>query len=96
MKLTDQLNHKIDRLDEKLDRVAERINSIDVTLGQQHVSLQEHMRRTALLEEQVELHRKEFSPVRDHVNMVKWGLRIIIVAGALFGSEKLAVLLKLF
>lgn len=42
------------RFDEKLDKILDKIGSIDVTLGKQQVSLDEHIRRTELLEKAVE------------------------------------------
>ena len=42
------------RLEDKLDLISDRIQSIDVTLAKQHVILDEHIRRTGLLEKRVE------------------------------------------
>jgi hypothetical protein len=47
-----------------LDYVKKAISSIDKTLALQHVSLQEHMRRTQLLEEALK-------PIDEHVHQVR-------------------------
>jgi len=44
----------LERLEEKLDKIDERLNSIDVTLAQQAVSLDTHIKRTDLLEDKVD------------------------------------------
>lgn len=52
------------RIFDKLDRIEARLAAIDVTLAKQHESLAEHMRRTAVLEE-------EMHPVVKHVEQVR-------------------------
>lgn len=79
-------NERFDRVEEKLDQVITRISSIDVTLAKQHVSLEEHIRRTALLEKQME-------PVQRHVNMVSGAFKLVgfisIIVGTVFSIAKL-------
>jgi len=50
-----------DRIEQMLDRIEQRLDSIDVTLAKQHVSLQEHIRRTNIIEDALK-------PVILHVN----------------------------
>lgn len=52
------------RIFEKLEKVENHLHEINVTLEKQHQSLAEHMRRTALLEE-------EMKPVVKHVEQVR-------------------------
>ena len=59
-----------ERIEQKLDKVVEHISSIDVTLAEQHISLKEHMRRTALLEQQMR-------PIEKHVLMVSGVIRFL-------------------
>lgn len=61
---------KLDRIEAKLDDVSDHLASIDVTLGQQHISLKEHIRRTNVLEQ-------EIKPIRKHVNMVEGFFKIL-------------------
>lgn len=65
-----------DRLEKKVDKILERVGSIDVTIGKQQVSLDEHIRRTNLLE-------VELKPVKRHVFMVEGALKLIGVLAAL-------------
>ncbi len=58
------------RLENKIDKLDNRLDSIDVTLAAQHVSLKEHMRRTQILEDDLE-------PIKTHVIMVQGGLKLI-------------------
>jgi len=52
------------RIFEKLEKIENHIVNIDKTLLLQHVSLEEHMRRTQLLE-------TEMAPVVKHVEQVR-------------------------
>ena len=64
----------MERLESKLDKVVESISRIDVTLAKQAVQLEEHIRRTNLLETQL-------TSIRSHVNMVQGvGVFIGIIA----------------
>lgn len=73
-KLIDILLHKTDALDSRLD-------SIDKTLVSQHEQLKEHMRRTRLAEENLNIIRDEIKPVQKHVAVVE-GLMKLIGAGS--------------
>ncbi len=61
---------RLERMEVKLDDISDHLSSIDVTLGAQHVSLRDHIRRTALLE-------KEIIPIKRHVNMVDGALKLL-------------------
>lgn len=58
------------RILDKLDEMDKRIDNIDITLAKQHVSLEEHIKRTNLLEEQLK-------PVNKHVDMVNGALKLL-------------------
>lgn len=60
----------------KLDTLDKNVDSINVTLAKQSVILDEHVKRTNLLEEDLE-------PIRVHVNRVN---SIIAFLGALLAS----------
>ena len=59
-----------------LEKMDSRLDNVDITLAKQQVSLDEHIRRTELLETKVE-------PIQKHVNMVDGALKFIggIVTG---------------
>lgn len=67
----------LDRILNKLEQSDARLNSIDVTLARQHVSLDEHIRRTALLETEVK-------GIKHHVSMVQGVSKFIGVLGTAF------------
>jgi hypothetical protein len=71
---------------EKLDKLDDRLNSVDKTLVAQHVSLNEHIRRTALLEEQAELLRQELKPVQQHVHLMNMLAKIGVALTGVFAT----------
>lgn len=69
-------NKRLDRIETKIDDVSEHLSEINTTLGAQHVSIKEHIRRCNLLEE-------ELKPIKAKVNMVEGALKLITLAAAL-------------
>lgn len=67
---------RLDRIETKLDDTNEKLGSIDSTLAAQHISLKEHMRRTAMLE-------KELKPIQKHVSMVQGALKLVSIIAML-------------
>ena len=78
---------RLERIELKIDDSNEHLAKIDVTLAAQHVSLKEHMRRTALIE-------KELQPIKKHVNMVQGALRLIGVTAAVCAILEFIRLIK--
>jgi len=72
---------RIIRIENKLDKVVDHISSIDSTLAAQHESLREHIRRTNLLEEEVE-------PIKKHVNMVGGVIKMVLILSAVGGGAE--------
>lgn len=72
---------RLERMEKKLDDVADHLSSIDVTLSAQHISLKDHMRRTAMLE-------KELAPIKKHVYMAQGAAALLAVGSALIGLLK--------
>lgn len=64
------MDDDFDRIHKKLDKIDDRLGSIDVTLAKQAVSLDEHIKRTNLLE-------KKLEPVERHVMMVNGVLKFL-------------------
>lgn len=62
--------HGSELMENKLDKIIEKIASIDVTLAKQSVILEEHVKRTNLLEEKIE-------PIEKHVAMVNGALKLL-------------------
>ena len=71
-----ELMKKIDKLDDRLD-------SIDKTLVKQAASLDEHIRRTNLLEDEMRGLKIEMKPVEEHVQQVKGAAKFIALISVL-------------
>jgi flagellin-like hook-associated protein FlgL len=79
----------LDRVLNKIDSVDEKIGSIDKTLVAQHRSLEHHIERTALAEENIKLIRSELKPVYKHIHMVEGALKLLGLISAVLGVLKL-------
>lgn len=64
------------RIEDKLDKIAEHMAAMNVTLGKQSVILDEHIRRTNLLESKIE-------PVEKHVQRVEGAIKLLSLLGIL-------------
>lgn len=63
-------------MEAKLDKIVEKLSSIDATLASQHVTLQEHTRRSTMLED-------DMKPIKKHVYMVEGVVKFIGLIGVL-------------
>lgn len=81
------------RIEIKIDKLTEKLGNIDSTLAAQHVSLKEHMKRSDLLEKQIDVIKKELSPIQKHVFMVTGALKLIGSAGLIITLGKILKLL---
>ena len=61
---------RLERIENKIDHIGEKIVSLDITSAKQQTSLDEHIRRTELLENEVR-------PLKKHVDMVNGGLKLL-------------------
>lgn len=75
-----------DRVDKKMDKILDKISNIDVTLAKQQISLDEHIRRTAIAEQHIEAIREDIKPMQKHINMVQGGLKVLAALGAVIFS----------
>lgn len=69
---------RLNRIEEKLDTITDRLASIDVTLAKQSVILDEHVKRSNLLE-------AKLTPVERHVSMVSGAIKLIVLGSAIAG-----------
>jgi hypothetical protein len=69
---------QISRIEDKVDVIIYRISNIDITAAKQQVSLDEHIRRTAILESELE-------PIKNHVAMVHGVLKFIGLVSVVVG-----------
>lgn len=82
-----ELRDQLDRMEGKLDKHGDAIADINVTLGKQHVVLDEHMRRTDALEKIIE-------PIRvrhERMNGVLKLLGLIAAMGGVVEGSILAI-----
>jgi hypothetical protein len=71
-------SQRLERVEDKLDKVGDAISSINITLAKQAVVLEEHVKRSTMLEEQ-------FKPIRKHVDVVHGILKLISLLGICSG-----------
>ena len=88
------------RIDEKIDKVQEDVNEIKLILARNTASLEEHMKRTAIAEERIEIVQEQLStqiePIKRHVIMVNTGMKVLAALGAiLLFLNELGILSKL-
>lgn len=84
----DSSNNKLNRIEDKIDKISDSIGSINITLAKQHQSLDEHMRRTELLEKIVE-------PIEKHVTMINGFIKLVILlATVAAGSQGIISILE--
>lgn len=63
---------KLDKIDDRLDTIDGRLSSIDVTQAKQEIHLEEHIRRTALAEHNIEANRiKQENDIKSVKNEIK-------------------------
>ncbi len=74
------MDSKLNKIETKIDTISSKMHSIDITLERNTASLEEHVRRTNILETKVE-------HVDSHVKMMNGALKLIgilaLVAGLL-------------
>jgi len=81
-----------------LNRMDERLDKIDVTSAAQGATLEEHVRRTNLLEEKIEVDKKivesKLEPIQAHVTQVKIFMKIaglVLGGGTLLGGAGVGI-----
>lgn len=81
----EKLAEQLEKIDNKLEGVNERLTNLDVTSAKQEVSLENHIRRTEIAEESIEIIRGEMQPIKKHIHMVEGAFKLLggisLVAG---------------
>lgn len=70
------MEKRLDKIEAKVDNIVESIGTINTTLSAQHVSLQEHMRRTTLIENQL-------MPIKTQSDMMKGAIKLLVLIGVI-------------
>ena len=80
----DRLESKLDKLDERLDKIDIHLGKVDITMSRNTDSLEEHMKRTELLEGQLE-------SIQVHINYVQGIVKLISLISIIVGIYKAVV-----
>lgn len=75
-------------------KISTDLADMKVTLARQHVSLDEHMRRTLAIEKHIELHAGRIVPLEAHVAAWAGVGKAIVFLGVILGAA--AALWKMF
>jgi chromosome segregation ATPase len=85
-----EIRDKLKDIEDKLDEHTKILASVDKTLALQAQQLEQHMLRTNLAEENLQMLREEFKPVEGHVEFVNKLSKLIALmvaaASAFFGA----------
>lgn len=71
------IEHILLRFGVKLDAIHEKMAAIDVTLERNTASLEEHIRRTELLEQDRDAIREELKPIQKNFDRVEGALKFV-------------------
>jgi hypothetical protein len=75
-----------ERIYEVLDKISDDVSELKVTSAKQEENLKEHIRRTEIAEENLDLIRKEIEPLKEHVIVINGFLKIIGAISVIVGS----------
>jgi len=75
-----------ERIYEVLDKISEDISDLKVTAAKQEENIKEHIRRTEIAEENLDLIRKEIEPLKEHVIVINGFLKIVGAISVIVGS----------
>ena len=76
----------LNKLEDKLDKIGDRLSAIDNTLTRNTTSLEHHIKRTDLLEEQVAKVTESIEPIKRHVAMVNGGVKLLSILAAILAA----------
>lgn len=75
-----------ERLYELLDKISDDISELKVTTAKQEENIKEHIRRTELAEENLQMLRQEIEPLKQHVIAINGVLKAIGIISVIIGS----------
>lgn len=81
-----EVNQQLDDIEAEIKEHTKILASVDKTLALQAQQLENHMRRTEIVEENIELLRKEFRPVQAQSEFVRRLSRLVVVLFGLCAS----------
>ena len=81
IKLFERLDKLEEKIDQKFDKVIETANHQEVHLGKLTVSVEDHIQRTNILQDEQKEIKKTIVPIQKHVSMVNGALKLIGLGG---------------
>lgn len=79
-------NDLLIKIFDKVERIDDKVAAIDITTARQQVTLDEHIKRTEILEVRTEKIFEELKPIKLHVSMVHGSFKIIAWVVALISA----------
>jgi predicted nuclease with TOPRIM domain len=67
----------LEKIYDKLERLVEEVNQLNIITARQEVHLEEHMKRSDLLEKEVHLLEERIVPLEDHIKFSTKLLKLI-------------------
>lgn len=84
-----------DKLEIKIDRIENSIKSIDLTLAKQQVLLDEHIKRSNMLQEMyTDIKEKDIEPLKIDLGKIKGAYQLLIGLGVI--ATIVLTLMKIF
>lgn len=71
-------DNKIDKLEAKMDKMLDIAIKQEVNLGRLTVTVEEHVRRADLQEENIKMLRSDVEPLKASINRINGGWKILI------------------
>lgn len=71
------MDHRLDKIETKIDGIQDSLHLIHLTLVKQEGNLKDHMRRSEINEENIQLLRQEVRPIQDHVTKLNGVVRLV-------------------
>ncbi len=76
--MSEHIVKQLDRIEKKVDIVVDKVSSLDATTKVQQTILDEHVRRSTMLEDQIK-------PIQKHVDRIEGALKFIGALALLAG-----------
>ncbi len=74
-----------DRIEIKLDTISSKLEVLNVIVAKQEVHLAEHIRRTAIAEQNIEAINKKLDPIEAHIDNVEGASKLTVLVGIIVG-----------
>lgn len=85
------VNDFLERVYDRQEKLVDSVHEINITLAKQHISLEEHIRRSQAAEEAIAIMRTELKPIESHVVVMK---AIMKIGAALLSSASILYIIK--